>query len=58
MIEIAPAPAPGPQAKETSLAEPPILVPDDPGPEPESPSSVRPAQARARRSWFSRNTAG
>jgi HemY protein len=55
-IEIAPAPAP--QAKEAAPAELPILVPDDPGPEPESPSTVRPAQARARRSWFSRNTAG
>jgi HemY protein len=55
-IEIAPAPAPAPQAKEA--AEPPILVPDDPGPEPESPSTGRPAQARARRSWFSRNAAG
>jgi HemY protein len=54
-----PAPSPSTQAKEaTSPAEPPILVPDDPGPEPESPSTARTAQARARRSWFSRNTAG
>jgi HemY protein len=55
-VEIAPAPVPTPLAKEAS--EPPILVPDDPGPEPETPSSTRAAQARARRSWFSRNTAG
>ena len=55
-IEIAPAPAAGPQAKEASPAEPAILVPDDPGPEPESPPTARTAQARARRSWFSRNT--
>jgi HemY protein len=54
-----PAPPPSTQAKEaTPPAEPPILVPDDPGPEPESPSTARTAQARARRSWFSRNTAG
>jgi HemY protein len=58
-IEIAPAPGPTvPTKGATPPAEPPILVPDDPGPEPESPSAVRPAQARARRSWFSRNTAG
>jgi HemY protein len=61
-IEIAPTPvpvpAPVPQAKEARPAEPPILVPDDPGPEPESLPITRSAQARARRSWFSRNTAG
>jgi HemY protein len=60
IIEIAPAPAGQAPAQQAALsaAPPPILVPDDPGPEPDSPSTPRPAQARARRSWFSRNSAG
>jgi HemY protein len=64
-IEIVPAPASQAPAQEAAppaapkpAAPPPILVPDDPGPEPDSPSITRTAQARARRSWFSRNTAG
>ncbi|MBV9968646.1 MAG: heme biosynthesis protein HemY [Xanthobacteraceae bacterium] len=61
--EIAPAsarpPPPSLPAKESAApAEAPILVPDDPGPEPQSGSAARSAEARARRSWFSRNTAG